>query len=134
MEQEHYEKSVSCPHDSIHPAWCSLLVCSTWAICIHQSCICRQVPLKGHVPRLEALDLQMNQFVYTFYTCFVLHTNLIPCRPGGIWLNFQGFCLMRLESAPWAGRVWCLPWDHPLYLSNYVALFFFRFSLSHKSS
>jgi hypothetical protein len=65
-------------------------------------------------PRLEALDLQMNQIVYTFYTCFGASQQSNPMQTRGPfgWI-LRGFCLMRLESVPWAGGVWCLPWDHP---------------------
>jgi hypothetical protein len=76
----------------------------------------------------------MNQIVYTFYICFVLHTNLIPCRPGAHLAEFSGILLneIRICSMSW----WCMVFTmgSPLYVSNYVTLLFFGFSLSHKWS
>lgn len=135
MEQEHYEKSVSCPHDSIHPAWCScgcLLVCSTQVICIHQSCIWGQFPLKGHVPRLEALDLQMNQIVYTFLHLLRASHQSNPMQTRRHLAEFSGILLdvIRICFMSWSCMVFTM--GSPFVRIKLCSIIFFQvLSVSH---
>jgi len=82
------EKSVSCPHDS-HPSLHGALVgvlfvlLNLWPYVSINHAFEGKFLSKVMFPRLEALDLQMNQIVYTFYTCFGASQQSNPMQTRG---------------------------------------------------